>query len=151
MDKLIMAIASGLYTGYLPIAPGTWGTLVAFPLHFLLIRLSQTGYYAALAIIFVVAVLAAGSAEKILDRGDPGVVVIDEIIGMLIALIGAPVKAAPMLIAFFLFRFLDILKPFPAGWVDAHLNGGLGIVLDDVIAGIYTLLVMQVFKIWLHW
>lgn len=151
MDKLIMAIASGLYTGYLPIAPGTWGTLVAFPLHFLLIRLSQTGYYAALAIIFAVAVLAAGSAEKILDRGDPGVVVIDEIIGMLIALIGAPVKAAPMLIAFFLFRFLDILKPFPAGWVDAHLNGGLGIVLDDVIAGIYTLLVMQVFKIWLHW
>jgi len=61
------------------------------------------------------------------------------------------VKAVPMLIAFFLFRFLDILKPFPAGWVDAHLNGGLGIVLDDVIAGIYTLLVMQVFKIWLHW
>ncbi|MEW6519535.1 MAG: phosphatidylglycerophosphatase A [Thermodesulfobacteriota bacterium] len=151
MDKLIMAIASGLYTGYLPIAPGTWGTLVAFPLHLLLTRLSPAGYYAGLAIIFVVAVLAAGSAEKILDRGDPGIVVIDEIIGMLIGLIGAPIKALPLIIAFFLFRILDILKPFPAGWADAHLHGGLGIVLDDVVAGFYTLLVMQLLKYWLHW
>jgi phosphatidylglycerophosphatase A len=151
MDKLIMAIASGCYTGYLPKAPGTWGTLVAFPLHFLLIRLSQTGYYASLAIIFVVAVLTAGSAEKILDRGDPGVVVIDEIIGMLIGLIGAPMKTVPLIIAFFLFRFFDIVKPFPAGWADAYLHGGLGIVLDDVIAGIYTLLVMQILKAWLNW
>ncbi|TFG36438.1 MAG: phosphatidylglycerophosphatase A [Desulfobacterales bacterium] len=151
MDKLIMAIASGCYTGYLPKAPGTWGTLVAFPLHFLLIRLSQTGYYASLGIIFVVAVLTAGSAEKILDRGDPGVVVIDEIIGMLIGLIGAPMKTVPLIIAFFLFRFFDIVKPFPAGWADAYLHGGLGIVLDDVIAGIYTLLVMQILKAWLNW
>ncbi|RJX25749.1 MAG: phosphatidylglycerophosphatase A [Desulfurivibrio sp.] len=151
MDKLIMALASGLYTGYLPIAPGTWGTLVAFPLHLLLTRLSPAGYYAGLAIIFVVAVLAAGSAEKILDRGDPGIVVIDEIIGMLIGLIGAPIKALPLIIAFLLFRILDILKPFPAGWADAHLHGGLGIVLDDVVAGFYTLLVMQLLKYWLHW
>jgi phosphatidylglycerophosphatase A len=151
MDKLIMAIASGLYTGYLPIAPGTWGTLVAFPLHLLLVRLSPGGYYASLAIIFIVAVLTAGSAEKILDRGDPGIVVIDEIIGMLIGLIGAPTKALPLIIAFFLFRFFDILKPFPANWVDAHLHGGLGVVLDDVIAGIYTLIVMQLLKFWLGW
>ncbi|MBU0908975.1 MAG: phosphatidylglycerophosphatase A [Proteobacteria bacterium] len=151
MDKLIMAIASGLYTGYLPFAPGTWGTLVAFPLHLLLIRLSPTGYYAGLAIIFVVAVLTAGSAEKILDRGDPGIVVIDEIIGMLIGLIGAPLHALPMIIAFFLFRFFDIVKPFPANWADSHLHGGLGIVLDDVIAGIYTLIVMQLLKAWLNW
>lgn len=146
-----MAIASGLYTGYLPIAPGTWGTLVAFPLHLLLVRLSPGGYYASLAIIFIVAVLTAGSAEKILDRGDPGIVVIDEIIGMLIGLIGAPTKALPLIIAFFLFRFFDILKPFPANWVDAHLHGGLGVVLDDVIAGIYTLIVMQLLKFWLGW
>jgi len=151
MDKLIMALASGFYTGYLPVAPGTWGTLVAFPLHLLLIRLSPAGYYASLAIIFVVAVLTAGSAEKILDRGDPGIVVIDEIIGMLIGLIGAPLQAVPLLIAFLLFRFFDIIKPFPAGWADAHLNGGLGIVLDDVIAGVYTLLVMQILKAWLKW
>jgi len=151
MDKLIMAIASGVYTGYLPIAPGTWGTLVAFPLHFLLIRLSPGGYYVSLGIIFVVAVFTAGSAEKILDRGDPGIVVIDEIIGMLIGLIGTPLQAVPLIIAFFVFRFFDIIKPFPANWADAHLHGGLGIVLDDVIAGIYTLLVMQLLKVWLNW
>jgi len=151
MDKLIMAIASGLYTGYMPVAPGTWGTLVAFPLHFLLIRLPQTSYYMSLAVVFIVAVFTAGSAEKILDRGDPGIVVIDEIIGMLIGLIGAPLKVVPMLAAFFVFRFFDIIKPFPAGWADRHLHGGLGIVLDDVIAGIYTLLVMQLLKTWLNW
>jgi phosphatidylglycerophosphatase A len=151
MDKLIMAIATGFYTGCLPKAPGTWGTLVALPLHLLLIRLPQTGYYAGLAIILVVAVFTAGSAEKILDTPDAGSIVIDEIIGMLIALIGAPAKAVPLVIAFLLFRFFDILKPFPAGWVDAHLHGGAAIVLDDVIAGLYTLLVMQILKNWVSW
>jgi phosphatidylglycerophosphatase A len=151
MDKLIMAIASGLYTGYMPIAPGTWGTLVAFPLHLLLVRLSLTGYYAGLAVFFVVAIFTAGSAEKILDRGDPGIVVIDEIVGMLIGLIGTPLKVVPLIAAFIIFRFFDILKPFPVGWADAHLHGGLGIVLDDVLAGIYTLLVMHFLKDWLNW
>ena len=109
MDKLIMAIATGFYTGCLPKAPGTWGTLVAFPLHLLLIRLPQTGYYAGLAIILVVAVFTAGSAEKILDTPDAGSIVIDEIMGMLIGLIGAPAKAVPLIIAFLLFRFLPII------------------------------------------
>jgi phosphatidylglycerophosphatase A len=151
MDKLIMALATGLYTGYLPKAPGTWGTLLALPLHLLLIRLPPTGYYAGLAIILVVAVFAAGSAEKILDTPDAGIIVIDEIAGMLIALIGAPAKALPLAAAFVLFRFFDILKPFPAGWVDAHLHGGAAVVLDDVIAGLYTLVVMQILKAWLSW
>ncbi|MCB2184544.1 MAG: phosphatidylglycerophosphatase A [Desulfobulbaceae bacterium] len=144
MDKLFMALATGFYSGYLPKAPGTWGTLVAFPLHFLLIRLSPAAYSIALGIIFLVAVVSAGSAEKILDQGDPSIVVIDEIIGMLIGLIGAPAKALPLIIAFFIFRFFDILKPFPVGWVDSHLHGGLGIVLDDVLAGIYTLICMKI-------
>ncbi len=151
MDKLIMAIATGFYSGYLPKAPGTWGTLVAFPLHFLLIRLPANGYYIALGIIFVLAVLTAGGAEKILDHGDPGIVVIDEIIGMLIAMIGIPLKVLPLVAAFFIFRIFDIFKPFPAGWVDTHLHGGLGIVLDDVIAGIYTLIVIKILGHFLGW
>jgi len=148
MDKLIMAIASGCYTGYLPIAPGTWGTLVAFPLHLLLIRLSQGGYYTSLGLIFGVAVLTAGSAEKILDRGDPGVVVIDEIVGVLIALAAVPLHPAAALAGFALFRLFDIAKPFPVGWVDRHLHGGLGIMLDDVAAGLYALLVLHL-GLWL--
>ncbi|MFZ5765251.1 MAG: phosphatidylglycerophosphatase A [Thermodesulfobacteriota bacterium] len=151
MDRLIMLIATGCYSGYLPTMPGTWGTLVAFPLHFLLLRLPATLYLPALGLIFLLAVFTAGSAEKIVNHSDPGIIVIDEIIGMLVGLIGVPWKAAPLFCAFVLFRLFDIIKPFPVGWVDTRLHGGLGIVLDDVVAGIYTLLVMQGVKYILGW
>ena len=141
-----MFIATGFGSGYLPIAPGTWGSLVALPIHFMLIRLSPQYYYISLALIFLIAVATAGSAEKILNRKDPGAVVIDEIIGMLITLIGAPTTPLAWGSAFLLFRLFDIWKPFPASWADRHLNGGFGIVLDDVIAGGYALLCMQVFR-----
>jgi phosphatidylglycerophosphatase A len=146
MDKLLMFIATGFGSGYLPIAPGTWGSLVALPIHFFLIRLAPQYYYISLVIIFVIAVITAGSAEKILDKKDPGAVVIDEIIGMLITLIAAPSTPLAWGSAFLLFRLFDIWKPFPASWADRHLNGGLGIVLDDVIAGGYGLLCMQIFR-----
>lgn len=143
MDRLLMAIATGLGLGYLPKAPGTWGTLLAFPIHFALVNLSPAGYLAGLGILLVVAVAAAGSAEKILDFRDPGVVVIDEVIGMLIALIGAPNRLLYLAAAFLLFRFFDILKPFPIRLVDRRLHGGIGIVADDLLAGFFTLLIMQ--------
>ncbi len=138
-----MIIATGGFVGYAPVAPGTWGTLVAFPIHILICLLSPSGYIIALAAIFFLSVITAGSAEKLIDRKDPGVIVIDEIIGMLIALIGAPAIPLVWFAAFLLFRFFDIVKPFPINWLDKHLNGGLGIVLDDIFAGLYTLLVLQ--------
>lgn len=143
MVKGILFIATGGYSGYLPKAPGTWGTLVALPINFLLLGLPQKYYIAALVAIFFLAVYTAGSAEKIMDRKDPGSIVIDEIIGMLIALIAVP--ATPLLwgVAFLLFRFFDIIKPWPVSWADRHLNGGLGIVMDDVLAGMYACLVLQ--------
>ena len=144
MDRLIMAIATGLGTGYLPIAPGTWGSLVALPLHFLLIRLSPQNYFISLGIIFVIAIFTAGSAEKIIDRQDPGIVVIDEIIGMLITLIGAPTNVLVWLVGFLAFRFFDILKPFPIRLIDQRIHGGIGIVMDDVLAGLYSLVLLQV-------
>ena len=143
MIQLIMFIATGAYSGYLPKAPGTWGTLLALPLNFLLIRLSATNHGIALAVIFLVAVYTAGAAEKILDRKDPGAIVIDEIIGMLIALIAAPAEPLIWLTAFLLFRLFDILKPWPVSWADKRLNGGLGIVMDDILAGGYAWLVLQ--------
>ncbi len=139
----MMIIATGFHTGYLPKAPGTWGTLVAFPIHFLLIQFSDTIYFSALALIFVIAIVTAGCAEKIIDCKDPGVIVIDEIIGMLITLIGAPTHWLAMLMGFALFRLFDILKPFPINWVDQKLNGGTGIVLDDCLAGVYALIILQ--------
>ena len=148
MDRLFLFIATGAGSGYLPKAPGTWGTLVGLLLWWPLAGLSMAAYLAAVAVLFIVGVASAGAAEKILDRGDPGVVVIDEIVGVLIALAAVPLHPVAALAGFALFRLFDIAKPFPVGWVDRHLHGGLGIMLDDVVAGLYALLVLQ-FGLWL--
>ena len=148
MDRLLMFIATGAGSGYLPKAPGTWGTLVGLLLWWPLAGLSLTAYLATVAVLFIVGVASAGAAEKILDRGDPGVVVIDEIVGVLIALAAVPLHPVAALAGFALFRLFDIAKPVPVGWVDRHLHGGLGIMLDDVAAGLYALLVLHL-GLWL--
>ncbi|ADH85068.1 phosphatidylglycerophosphatase A family protein [Desulfurivibrio alkaliphilus] len=139
MDKLIMLLATGFGLGRLPKAPGTWGTLAAFPVHWAIMGLSWQLYALSLAGIIVLAVIISGMAEKILDRPDPGMVVIDEVAGMLIALIAVPATFTAWLLAFVLFRFFDILKPFPIRFIDRRCHGGLGIVLDDLLAGLYAL------------
>ncbi len=143
MDKIFMFIATGAYSGYLPKAPGTWGSALGVLLWLLLSRLSMSSYLPLVAALFIIGVICAGAAEKIVDRGDPGIVVIDEIVGQLIALATVPMKPVPILLAFALFRFFDILKPFPIGWFDQHIHGGMGIMLDDVIAGIYALILVK--------
>jgi len=143
MDRVFMFIASGAYSGYLPKAPGTWGSLLAVGMWYGLRELAPMPYAATVAVLFFIGTLCAGAAEKILDRGDPGIVVIDEIVGQLIALAAAPHHPAAAVAGFLLFRIFDILKPFPAGWLDGHIHGGLGIMLDDVVAGIYAFVVLQ--------
>ncbi|MCW5200226.1 phosphatidylglycerophosphatase A [Desulfobulbus sp. F4] len=143
MDKLFLFIATGAGSGYLPKAPGTWGSLIGVLLWFGLHRLDMSVYAAAVAVLFAIGTLAAGAAEKIVDQGDPGIVVIDEIVGQLIALFLAPAHPLAALAGFALFRFFDILKPFPVGWLDQHIHGGLGIMLDDVAAGLLALAVLH--------
>jgi len=145
MDRLIMFIATGAGSGYLPKAPGTWGTLLALPIHFAALKLGigNQGYAALLGTVFIIAVITAGGAEKIMDFKDPGIVVIDEIIGMLIGLFGIPADIFLYAAGFFIFRAFDIFKPFPISWFDRNINGGLGIVMDDVVAGLFTLACMQ--------
>lgn len=138
-----MLIATGFYSGYLPKAPGTWGSLVGVLLVFLLNALSLQIYLSVIAGLFIVGSFVAGEAEKILDNRDPGVVVIDEIVGMLITMIAVPVTPLTMALGFILFRVFDIAKPFPVNFFDQHFHGGLGIMLDDVVAGIYSLIIMQ--------
>jgi phosphatidylglycerophosphatase A len=138
-----MLIATGFYSGYLPKAPGTWGSLVGLLLFFLLHVLSLPVYLAVVAGLFVVGSFAAGEAEKILDNRDPGVVVIDEIVGMLITMIAVPVTPLSMTLGFILFRVFDIAKPFPVNFFDQRFHGGLGIMLDDVVAGIYSLIILH--------
>jgi len=138
-----MFIATGCYSGYLPKAPGTWGSLVGLALFFLLHTLSLEVYLAIVAGIFVIGTFAAGEAEKIMDRKDPGLVVIDEIVGMLITMIAIPATPLAMALGFILFRIFDIWKPFPIRLIDQRFHGGLGIMLDDVVAGIYSLAAMH--------
>lgn len=143
MHTLIMLIATGFYSGYLPKAPGTWGSLVGLLLFFLLHALSLPVYLAVVAGLFVVGSFTAGEAEKILDNRDPGVVVIDEIVGMLITMIAVPVTPLTIALGFILFRVFDIAKPFPVNFFDQRFHGGLGIMLDDVVAGIYSLIILH--------
>jgi len=138
-----MLIATGCYSGYLPKAPGTWGSLVGLLLFFLLHTLSLEIYLSVVGGIFVIGTFAAGEAEKIMDHQDPGLVVIDEIVGILITMIAVPATPLFMILGFALFRIFDIWKPFPVGFVDQRFHGGLGIMLDDVVAGIYSLLILQ--------
>jgi phosphatidylglycerophosphatase A len=138
-----MAIATGLYAGYLPKAPGTWGSAGGLILYYFLHGVALPAYLITVGVLLVAGFFAAGAAEKILDRKDPGCVVIDEIVGMLITLAAAPPYPLAWLLGFGLFRFFDIVKPFPVRWIDKRIQGGAGIMLDDVVAGLYGLLVLQ--------
>lgn len=143
MNKLIMALATGLYVGKIAKAPGTWGSLAAF-LPWLLIKdLPLPTYLILLATLFVIGFFVSGSAEKILDSPDAGCIVIDEILGMFITLAMAPDHPAAWFLGFVLFRIFDIFKPFPVSWFDQKIHGGIGIMMDDVIAGLYALLCLQ--------
>jgi phosphatidylglycerophosphatase A len=144
MHTIIMVIATGFYSGYLPKAPGTWGSLVGLFIFFMLHTLSLPVYLAVVAGLFLVGSFAAGEAEKIMDHKDPGLVVIDEIVGMLITMIAVPATPLAMAMGFILFRIFDIAKPFPVNFFDQRFHGGLGIMLDDVMAGIYSLVILQV-------
>ena len=145
-----MFIATGFYSGYLPKAPGTWGSLVGLLLFFLLHTLSLEIYLAVVAGIFIIGTFAAGEAEKIMDHQDPGLVVIDEIVGMLITMIAVPATPLNMALGFILFRIFDIAKPYPVGLIDQRFHGGVGIMLDDVMAGIYSLAAIHLFS-WLFY
>ncbi len=143
MPKVIIALATGCYVGLIPKAPGTWGSLAAI-LPWLLCRdLPLATYLLVVVALFVVGFFVAGAAEKILDRPDAGCIVIDEFLGMFVTLTAAPAHPAAWLLGFLLFRLFDIVKPFPVSWFDRHIHGGLGIMLDDLFAGLYALLCLQ--------
>lgn len=147
MNQLIMAIATGLYAGKIKKAPGTWGSLAAFVPWFFIKDVPIGSYLLILVAVFILGFFVSGTAEKLLDSPDAGCIVIDEILGMFITLLAAPDSPAAWILGFVLFRIFDIFKPFPVSWFDQHIHGGIGIMMDDVIAGIYALISLQL--IWL--
>jgi phosphatidylglycerophosphatase A len=143
-DKTAVFLATGFYVGRIPLAPGTFGSLLGLPLCFLLAATPLPAALAAVLLILVLATWIAGAAERISGSRDPGCIVIDEIAGMVVALIGLPFHPTTVVAGFILFRVLDILKPFPIRMIDKRLPGGLGIVADDVVAGLFANVLLRI-------
>ena len=137
-NAIIKFLATGAYSGLLPKMPGTFGTVVGIPVAYILSGLTPEAGAGALILGFIVSSYVAGEAEKILGGKDPSSVVIDEILGVAVAAYLIPMTAINIILIFLLFRFFDILKPFPIGFLDRKIHGGKGIVLDDVVAGIFA-------------
>jgi phosphatidylglycerophosphatase A len=135
-------VAYGFGAGLSPWAPGTVGTLVAVPIYLLLSLLPVALYLGVLAVLIGVAVWACGSAARDLGQQDPPQVVGDEIVGFLVAMAAAPAGLVWVVAGFLLFRLFDIYKPWPVSVVDGRMGGGLGIVLDDLVAGAMTWVVL---------
>lgn len=143
-DNLVLFFATGTGLGYSPFASGTVGTLWGIPLA---LAVHNLGPYLGLTLLFAFlafSVYISYLAIPLLGSEDPGAVVIDEIIGYGFAFYLIPVSAINLIMVFILFRIFDILKPFPANWAERSLPGGWGIVMDDVMAGVYANLSAQV-------
>lgn len=135
-------LALGFGSGLLPKAPGTYGTLAAIPLYLLLATLS-TPYYLLIVIIMTIAgIYICGKAAKDSGVHDHGAIVWDEIVGYLITMFMMPTTWQSIVVGFILFRVFDIFKPWPISFVDKNLHGGLGIMVDDVLAGLAALTCM---------
>jgi phosphatidylglycerophosphatase A len=141
--KIARLVASFFYVGFVPIIPGTFGSLAAFIPYFLVFWFAQWWIYVAtIVFIIIFGIWAAGKAERDSQIVDPSFVVIDEVAGQLITLFLIPFSWLNLLGGFLLFRALDIVKPFPARQAE-KLPGGWGIMTDDVLAGIYGNLILR--------
>lgn len=134
-------VATGFFSGYLPIAPGTAGSLVAVLIYWVFLR-SNLQILIALLIFFVLGIFTSSRFEQ-RDGHDPKIVVVDEIVGMWLSLLFIEKKILNVLIAFLVFRAMDVIKPPPARGFD-RMKGGFGIMMDDVVAGIYANILTQV-------
>lgn len=143
MNQLALVVATVGYVGFFPVAPGTAGSLAALVL-FAFIRWIGVPAVeiAMIPLVLIVGIWAANGAEAALEQKDPGPVVIDEVLGMLMTLALLPVSLTGVLVGFLLFRIFDIVKPYPAARLE-HLHGGFGIMLDDAVAGVYAWLVLR--------
>ncbi|WP_251359039.1 phosphatidylglycerophosphatase A [Kangiella sp. TOML190] len=138
-------LAFGFGSGLLPKAPGTWGTLVAIPIWLGLSFLSLQHYLLVTLALTVFGIWLCGASSKKLGVHDHGGIVWDEICGYLVTMIALPLTWYWALAGFALFRFFDIIKPWPIKWLDKKVHGGFGIMIDDLIAAVFAAIILQVF------
>jgi len=137
-------LALGFGAGLAPKAPGTFGTLVAIPFIIFFAALGLVWYLAFLVAGTLLGIYICGKTAKDVGEHDHGAIVWDEVIGYALTMLLVPVSVQSLLIGFLLFRFFDIVKPWPIRWFDQRVHGGLGIMLDDLLAAVPAWLILQV-------
>jgi phosphatidylglycerophosphatase A len=146
VKRVIILLATGCYVGYSPLIPGTAGTLAAIPLYLILSHLSSLYYIAIVLGSIYIAIWASDRAEVLLQSRDCRHIVIDEMVGFMVAMVMVPPTFRNILLGFFLFRALDIIKPIPIRALEERVRGGYGVVLDDIVAGVYANLIIHVLR-----
>jgi phosphatidylglycerophosphatase A len=142
-EKSAVILATGGGVGNIPVAPGTFGSLLGLPLCFLLGTMTA-GWAAAVTVAFILfSVGVSHLAEIALQKHDPGAIVIDEAAGMMVTLLALPLNAVTVVAGFVIFRLLDITKPFPIRRFERMFPGGAGVVADDVAAGVAANLILR--------
>ncbi len=137
-------LAFGFGSGLSKYMPGTMGTVAAIPLYLLLLQANDFVYISATLLSVVLGIFICDKAAKKLDVHDFGGIVWDEVAGFLITMCGIAYSWQSLLAGFVLFRLFDIVKPWPIKWLDQHVEGGFGIMLDDVVAGVFAALLMRI-------
>ena len=141
-QRLAFVFATGFGSGYSPIAPGTAGSAVGLLFVWGMSMLSLPGQVAAVVAVTILAMIAADVVARSLGLKDPGVIVADEIAGMMVTMIAIPFTATTAILGFVLFRIMDVVKPPPARQFEG-LKGGIGVVADDLMAGVYAQLALR--------
>ena len=143
LKQPIQFLALGFGSGLAPKAPGTFGTVAAVPLFLLLAMLTPLYYLIAIIVMSIAGIYICGKAANDVGVHDHPAIVWDEFVGYWIALWALPATWGWMLAGFVLFRLFDILKPWPIGWLDKRVDGGFGIMVDDVVAGVMACAVLH--------
>ena len=141
-ERAAFVFATGFGSGYSPFAPGTAGSAVGLVFVWGMSALDLTGQIVAVLVVTVAAVIAADIVAKSVGLKDPGLIVADEIAGMMVTLVGVPFTTKSAILGFILFRIMDVVKPPPARQFE-HFKGGVGIVADDLMAGVYANLALR--------
>lgn len=147
--NLVLFFATGCYSGFSPGAPGTAGSAIGVALFWFLSPLSFSLYVLTVIAFVFLSIWCAARASVIFQKKDPPQVVMDEIAGYLVTMAAVPLSWGYVIAGFILFRIMDILKPYPIRWIDQNVAGGYGIVLDDVLAGVYANIILQIARAFL--
>ena len=139
----IHLLSFGLGLGLSPIAPGTFGTLAALPVYWLIRDIGLSEYLMITVVMFAIGIYLCEKTSSSLAIGDHSGIVFDEIVGLLVALMAIPFSFSNLLLGFVVFRFFDALKPWPIRVLDRRVHGGLGIMLDDLAAGLMANLAVR--------